>query len=384
MDCERFDMVSMDLLYSELDELSEAAALRHLHHCTRCRDVWGHLRTTRELSQLPQEAVPTGLFESIMDAEKEAQKGLPARERVSRVISVLAGYAMRPQLAMAALLLLMIGSSLIFVRSRPQQGEHVSIVERGAPSKGPSAKIKQEQTLIFEGEEDGAPASSAASSAAALSQGATAEAPVAPHDNTLRKTYAEAMQAYQAGRYARAERLFSEVASTRNEQSASAALHEGHAARNGSGCQRAVVLYDAVAAQYQESTASDEALWHAASCYQALGLPLQARAHYQSLAKKPAFSARAESALSEMGLSIATADANKAEIGVRAKQDTDQAAASGARPQRSAAAAASKSDAMPAARPDAEAEPAAQPIRAAPPPSAVPPLSGAKSSPDGQ
>ena len=69
MDCERFDRTTMDLLYGELDELSEAAAMRHLHHCTRCRDIWGHLRTTKDLAALPQEPPPDGLFTDILAAE---------------------------------------------------------------------------------------------------------------------------------------------------------------------------------------------------------------------------------------------------------------------------------------------------------------------------
>src|SRR5690606_33030869 len=157
MDCERFDTVTMELLYGELDELSEAAALGHLHHCSRCRDIWGHIRTTRELSEIPLEEAPAGLFESIMAQEAQAHKTLPVRERASRVISIMAEYAMRPQLAMAALLLLMIGSSLVFVRTDPQNGGHVSVTELGTPNGETSLRSDtRQETLVFEGNPTGA------------------------------------------------------------------------------------------------------------------------------------------------------------------------------------------------------------------------------------
>ncbi len=41
MDCEKFDRVVLDLLYEELDELTAAAARRHMEHCARCRGIVG-------------------------------------------------------------------------------------------------------------------------------------------------------------------------------------------------------------------------------------------------------------------------------------------------------------------------------------------------------
>ncbi len=306
MDCEKFDSVTMDLLYGELDELSEASALRHLHHCTRCRDIWGHLRTTREIAEIPSEEPPGDLFESVMAAELNAKKSLPFRERASRVISVMAEYAMRPQLAMAALLLLMIGSSLIFVRTGPADRGQVQVTELGTPTgEGAIRSEDGQKTLVFEGdrtpaarpsepEEDDAEARRIATMTEGLKE--QNKDPT----GSLGDTYREAMSAYQEGRYAEAERLFSEVASQGDERAASAALHEGHAARNGSGCQRASALYDAVAARFTGGTVADEASWHAATCYRAMGQLRRAAAHYEELKQRPAFAARAEKALAEI------------------------------------------------------------------------------------
>lgn len=304
MDCERFDTNSMGLLYGELDELSEAATLRHLHHCTRCRGIWGHLRTTRELAQLPQEDPPEDLTERIIQAEKIAHQSLPMRERFSRTVSVLADYAMRPQLAMAALLVLMVGSSLIFVRGTPSgaTSDGMRVVERGVPSnEAPQAKGK---TMIFSGDPEGRSRPRAEEDEDAESEEPT-QLKKRGTDEEVRKrqraAYSDAMTAYQQGRYAEAERLFSEVASTGGEQAASAALHEGHAARNGSGCQRAAAIYDAIASRQGGGTISYEASWHAASCYRAMGQNERAVAHYKKLAGHGAFADRALQALTELG-----------------------------------------------------------------------------------
>src|SRR5690606_25288538 len=98
---------ALSLLYEETDEISAASARRHLHHCSRCQGIYSQLRATREVTEIPFEPAPPDLFESVLDAERKAQSELPVSERLSRVVSILAGYAMRPQLAMAALLLLM-------------------------------------------------------------------------------------------------------------------------------------------------------------------------------------------------------------------------------------------------------------------------------------
>ncbi|HWZ93514.1 MAG TPA: zf-HC2 domain-containing protein, partial [Polyangiaceae bacterium] len=133
MDCEKFDRIVLDLLYDELDELTSAAAKRHMEHCARCRSIGSGLRATREVGMLPLLDAPEGLELRILEAERQATELLPLGKRLGRGLSLLAGYAMRPQLAMAALLMLMIGSSLLFLRAQPGDREHVLVTERGVP-----------------------------------------------------------------------------------------------------------------------------------------------------------------------------------------------------------------------------------------------------------
>lgn len=301
MNCERFDKLDVDLLYEELDELTLAAVQRHLAHCTRCQELYGQLRATRDLAQVPLVEPPLGLFDRIIEDERRARRDLPFGARMGRAMSQLADYAMRPQLAMAALLLLMIGSGLVFVRTKPTFEDRVAVTELGAPRVLPeaadaSARLSRESDEVLFDEERAEQKRSEGAS-----RSAEASAPVAP------ATYAEALAAYESGRYAEAEHAFSEVVATGGEKAPSAALLEAHAARNGSGCQRAAGLYDAVASRYAGTTVADEAMWSAAGCYRMIGQTDRARAHYQALLDRAAFASRAQASLDELGQATAVA-----------------------------------------------------------------------------
>lgn len=133
MDCETFEQIVLDRVFLELDELTMGAAQRHVAHCSRCRTIEVGLRATRDVCRLPQVAPMEGFAECVMGFERQIHAVLPFRQRVSRVVSVLASYAMRPQPTMAALLLLMIGASLFLVRTRPAERDLVQVTERGVP-----------------------------------------------------------------------------------------------------------------------------------------------------------------------------------------------------------------------------------------------------------
>lgn len=318
VDCERFDHGSLELLYGELDELTASSLRRHLSHCERCQSAWQKMVRTREAFHIDLEEPPSELFDQIMAAEREAMHHLPPKERLGRWVSIVAGYAMRPQLAMAALLLLMVGSSLVFVRGGPGLGDQVAVRETGSPvaelpaargrpaplvvatEETASLKATTEAALDVEGESS---LRSAALSAPKEKQADVLTPPVPVAD------YSEAMRAYQAGSYAEAERLFSEVAARGEEKAGAAALHEAHAARNGSGCQRASAIYDEVALRYRGTPVGDEASFHAANCYRSLGQLARARAHLEHLKEHPAYKTQVEQTL----LAISTSEAGQSQ-----------------------------------------------------------------------
>ena len=138
MDCEKFESTMIDELYEELDELTLAAAKRHVAGCARCASMLSGLRATRRLvrSALPVVEPPADLEDRILAASRDAQNVVPIKRRVSNAISWAGSWAMRPQTAMAALFLLMIGSSVLLLRGRaaksPASGV-ITVSEQGAP-----------------------------------------------------------------------------------------------------------------------------------------------------------------------------------------------------------------------------------------------------------
>lgn len=355
MDCEKFDRIVLDQLYDELDELTSAAAKRHADHCVRCRRIDAGLRATREVGVLPILEPPADLVSRILTAEREAHAGLPLRRRIGRAISIMASYAMRPQLAMAALLLLMIGGSLLFLRARPGDHGAPQGAERGVPegegdsvqavpvpekvAAGELGSAAQAHGAItdqrearrdrIKGEDDEGKQKAVASetkpsnaAAAPLATAANLEAEDAGTD----VAYGEAMAAFNEGRYADAQRRFEDIASAGGAKAASAALFAAQSARNGAGCGVAAERFEEVTNRFPGTGVGNEAAWQAADCYRALGQFDKARRHYRALLATQ-YATRAQQALSELdeaGPAIASKSAAKA---ARQKAEPKAAAA---------------------------------------------------------
>jgi len=337
VDCEKFDRIVLDLLYEELDELTSAAARRHMEHCTRCRSIGSGLRATREVGVLPLLEPPPGLELRILEAEQQATQLLPIGKRLERGLSLLAGYAMRPQLAMAALLMLMIGSSLFFLRAQPGDREHVLVTERGVPESDsdpvaavarklpaaeparvaprPSPTLHAEESVArrdrasepkAEARAPGAaqglaPSPSDALGGAALGTSGDDKdlqgAGVAVSDSDA--SYDAAMAAYRDGRYSEAQRRFSEITSQGGPHAPNAALYEVQALRRVSGCPSAAPRFEDVHTRYPGSVGNDAA-WQAADCYRSLGELARARQNYEELAADPSYKSRAKEAIAEL------------------------------------------------------------------------------------
>jgi hypothetical protein len=120
VDCEKFESLLIDELYGELDEVTSAAVRRHAAGCARCGALLSGLRATRKVAALPMEEPPGDLEDRILSAVREQQKVLPFRARASSVLSRAGAWAMRPQTAMAAVFLVVIGTSFVLVQSRKQ------------------------------------------------------------------------------------------------------------------------------------------------------------------------------------------------------------------------------------------------------------------------
>jgi hypothetical protein len=324
MDCEKFESAMMDELYGELDEVTSAAVKRHVAGCSRCGVLIEGLRATRRVAAMPLVDVPAGLEDRILAATREAGKVVPLRRRVARAVSLAGSWAMRPQTAMAAVFLVMIGTSVLLLRgksSRAPASSDVIVTEQGSPAPEPVASATTAMPM--------APAASyafaapAGSVALARSEPARDEAapraPVAhaaptpiptaasPKDDSdgiadnasgfagpsptaaaqsalggaggadmsrsataakkSTSVFDAAVQSFQSGRYAEAQRAFDALAPS----DPNAELWAARSVREGQGCRAALVRFDKVARRAASGPVGWDALLEGALCYRAIG-----------------------------------------------------------------------------------------------------------------
>jgi TolA-binding protein len=318
MNSDKFDRVVLDLLYGELDELTSAAAKRHMEQSARAREIYAHFKATRQLSVLPTHAPPADFELTLLERERSALAELPFHHRIGRIVSMLAGYAMRPQLIMGALLLLMIGSSLMFLRARPGQHSAVQVTERGAPEADvdlvlplaapPSSEPRAQAHGVFQaavGPLTGSPSSSKPQEAVskltpAPQPGAVGAASNADAGAGL-DPFDQAVAVYRAGKYGEAQRLFERISRTGGQRAPEAALYSAQAIRNASGCALAVSRFDRVRLRFPGSGSAYEAAWRAAKCLHQLGDVESARQNYESLLQVASHAEQARHALQALG-----------------------------------------------------------------------------------
>ncbi len=277
MDCEKFDQHLMDALYEELDELLYADFRRHVESCSRCAATFSGMRATRDVGVLPLEEPRADLEQRILAAALSAQARTPWHRKALRMLAWAGSHAMRPQLAMAALFVLVVGSSLLLLRPQSTKAPTpVRVTERGMPVPEPLAD----------------PAAPAVQESEAAAQGTSAPAAVAADGQ---KDVAE-----QAGSPGRGRDEAADKGSDAKE-----ALAAARSVRQKSGCGAAVKAYDDVGARFPATVSAAEAMWEAADCYKSMGEANKARAMYESLRSYASYRDKAEAEL-------ALSDANSA------------------------------------------------------------------------
>ncbi|NUP05017.1 MAG: zf-HC2 domain-containing protein [Polyangiaceae bacterium] len=252
MDCEKFDHHVMDALYGELDELTFEALKRHVEGCARCSAVWSGLKNTRAAVALPLEEPPMGLEARILVAEKAAHHRAPWHRKIMRAAAWAGSHAMRPQLAMAALFMFVIGSSLLLLRSGPSAP--VTVSEQGRPeSASTGGRLREEDT----GMARPSPIAGAKGDAARESYGAPkARAGAAePEAATL-----------QAPAGAAQEESDATVAEGSKGGSAQGLLDESEKTLRDSGCEAAIPKLEGVASQYPSTAEGKKAKEALAAC----------------------------------------------------------------------------------------------------------------------
>ncbi|MFO0592274.1 MAG: zf-HC2 domain-containing protein [Polyangiaceae bacterium] len=300
MDCDKFDQHVIDALYDELDELTMAAMKRHMEGCSRCAGAFSALRATRQVAVLPLEEPSEELESRILFAASAAQRRTPWHRKALRALAWAGSHAMRPQLAMAAVFVLVIGSSLLLLRAKPGTTSigPVRVTERGEPSP----------------DRDDAPQAAAAPTAmqgAAPSAVAASEAPPPPGDVAAR------------GEAAKDKDEGSGAAKGKSGE-AQTALADAKATEGSLGCDAALPKYDDVATRFAGTSQAADAMWAAASCHKKRGDMTKARELYGVLAQRDEYKQKAEDALNDSApatnqmaaaSAAATANSSKAAAG---------------------------------------------------------------------
>lgn len=311
MDCDKFDNVLMDLLYGELDELTQASAQRHADQCQRCRDVLMGFRATRETSRVPLLSLPDGFEHRLLEAERAVSRELPLRARLARAFTIASGYAMRPQLAMAALLLLVVGASLTVLRPKPGSHGSVQVTEHGAPESERElvVPIEEAEDPVVPAEAPEAKAEEKVAAAPAdlapLPATPTRQPEGDPNEDQARaeaedRAYAAAMEAYRGGDHESAQRQFDALVQSGGRNANAAELYAAFATEKAAGCSAALPRFDSVAAKNEANDLGHQAAWQSATCRVQLGQDARARRDLEQLTRVPTYAGRARDALERL------------------------------------------------------------------------------------
>jgi TolA-binding protein len=308
MDCEKFDAYLMDELADELDEVTHAAMKRHADGCARCAEQESGMRATLSVGRLPLVEPSDDLEERILEAAFAAHRSEPWHRKLVRSLSWAGSHAMRPQFAMAALLVLMLGASVLLLPARqqpvsitPGKAHDSPVPPEGLAESQPEAPAAEPIELAQQ-EAEKAPAGAGRAAPGALEQNEPAPIAALPSDQKGDEKkeqanddalYDRAMTHYRSGNHSEAQKDFAEIGKRGGQHAASAALYEARAVRAQSGCKPALGFYDRVRQRYGSTSAGLDAAWEQADCHNLVGETDKARELWTALTKNEAYGKRA-------------------------------------------------------------------------------------------
>lgn len=365
MDCEKLDALAMELVYDELDARAAEEARLHLLGCTRCAGVVERLRGgLRAAEALPIEP-PSSLLEArILSAASAARPPVPWHRRASRVMATAGAWAMRPQIAMAAVVVLMVGTSAVLLRrssptaSSPtrvtDEGTPVSTLEQaeGAPAivgarpkadgrggdglggaerkatapQGAADKLDEEAQADEADPSAPAPRAKGELEKKKLKSAVDGAASVAPGESGAAGvgTYDDAMTAYKATRWEEARRGF-ESAAAAGQRPSSAWLYAARCLRAQGDCAAALARFRKVVDGYPGTADAANAALEGGECARSTGDSALARTWFTKAKETESTRARAES-------NLASLDAPKAKSSPASATATPTVAAPPAKP----------------------------------------------------
>lgn len=337
MNCSEREARLVILAYREASTAAEIEIENHVALCPLCKSRLEALQRAREevSSSIPEP--PYDLHERIL-LKLDPKRARPAwLNTLDHGLAWAGGLAMRPQVVMGTLLLLMVGTSLLLLRARPAGPGSVRITEHGVPAAEPPTLVKplsnatasvdrkldltppkrdddKAQGAKSEGKEnrDKEPRTAPADQPTVTPEPARdtpptdatreptpapAPTPTAPPQDDA---FATAMEDFKAKHFADAVRNFDIVARGGGPQAPLAALYAARAERYSSGCGTAVNRFDAVSSRYPGASVAAEGMWEAAVCYRELGQAERAKQLFQTLRRVAGYKERADKELEKM------------------------------------------------------------------------------------
>jgi hypothetical protein len=332
MDCDRFESAMMDELYGELDEVTSAAVKRHLAACGRCATLFGGLRATRRVAVMPIVEPPPDLERRILENMNGALRMVPFRRRVAQAVSVAGSWAMRPQTAMAAVFLVMLGASVLLLRgrsSRAPASAEMTVTQEGtpapaAPSAGPASAATDiapsamgplaTNERVGEVKAAGGPVANSPARepmAASPRPRAFAKAPPAPPAGEATKASAARElagatapianpAAPPAGPAPGARGVSAAPEKLESGNGVGTDLEAARSLRDARGCRAAVARFDDVARRSAGTPVGWQALLDSAICYRSIGDIPSAQTRLNALLNVDSFKERARSELGKL------------------------------------------------------------------------------------
>lgn len=298
MDCQTFDSSLLDALYGELDEASSTAMGAHAAGCAACAGRLEKLKRTRDLVRLALEAAfPASLEErvlaaataameapksnvvSLADRAKSVSVAEPKENGTTSGGGAILRFLVKPQLAIAATFLLVLGAAVVFKSSKREASPAAMMEAPETASAGWAAPPPPAATTTAEAKpaEPSALAPNDDLPAPAASATAPAYAKVRARD----PAFVAAKSLYDAGRYAEALPKFEVLAAHDPE----AALYAARCIAKTKSCDAAAARYDDVASHNAGTEVASRAALEAARCYKDEGKVAAARSRYVRLEK---------------------------------------------------------------------------------------------------
>lgn len=263
MNCDDFRAIAMDWMFGELtDEVQQRAADDHVKSCVSCASWAKGFQGIRCEMDGMNEAPPAGLQDAIL------AKTVGVRRQPDRLQTLMRQMS-EPQWSMAAVVLLMVGASVVLFRIpgfQPNRSVEIPSALKEVESHREAAKADGRAAVAVTSTEENAAS--------------------APGESSEGNEFDRAVELYRDQKDELAQPIFETIAASPDPKAPEAALYAARSQRRQAGCTGSVKRFETLAAQERNEPVGVEAALEAASCNRELGRLAQARTQYNHVANE--------------------------------------------------------------------------------------------------